>query len=75
MGDPRLLVVSRVHAGVMHIRSALTCALLSGRRTDQAMNNGVVLEVTRSKIGDRASTIITVRFECLGKTAVKTVGL
>ena len=66
---------SRVHAAVMHIRSALTCALLSGRRTDQAMNNGVVLEVTRSKIGDRASTIITVRFECLGKTAVKTVGL
>jgi len=75
MGDPRLLVGSRVHARVKHIRSAFTCALLLGSRADEAMANGVVLEVTRSKIGGRASTTITVRFECLGKTAVKTLGL
>jgi len=75
MGDPRLLVGSRVHAGVKKIRSAFTFALLLGSRADQAMANGIVLEVTRSKIGGRASTKITARFECLGKTAVKTLGL
>jgi len=75
MGDARLLVGSRVHARVKHIRSAFMCALLLGSRGDQSMANGVVLEVTRSKIGGRASTTITVRFECLGKTAVKTLGL
>jgi len=75
MGDPLLLVGPRVHARVKHIRSAFTRALLLGYRADQAMVNGVVLEVKRSKIGGRASTTITARFECLGKTAVKTLGL
>jgi len=75
MGDPRVLLGSPVHARVKHIRSAFTRALLLGSHADHAMANSVVLEVTRSKIGGRASTTITVRFECLAKTAVKTLGL
>ncbi|OSX73442.1 hypothetical protein BU14_0347s0006 [Porphyra umbilicalis] len=75
MGDPRLVVGSTVQARVRHNRSAFTCALLLGSRADDAMANGIVTAVTRSKVDGRTSTTISGRFECLGTTAVKTLGL
>jgi len=74
-GDPRLPVGSPVHAKAKFVVSAFTCALLLGSQADEAMTGGVVTAVSRTKFDGRMSTSITARYECLGSTVVKTLGI
>jgi len=62
MVDPLLMVGSAIHAKAKHVRTPFTCALLLGSQADEATANGVVTEVTRTKIDDRMSMTITGRF-------------
>jgi len=56
MGDRRLVGGATLHARVRLLLSGFTCALLLGSRRDDAMSNGTVTVVLKSKVDGRTPT-------------------